>query len=96
MHPERWQRIKEILDVSLRLEPHERPAYIARASEGDTGIQEEVESLLEAHAATGDFLEVPVIEEPADPVLGARLGAYQVVELIGNGGMGSVYRRPRG
>ena len=54
-----------------------------------------MESLLEAHAATGDFLEAPVIQEPADPVLGARLGAYQVVELIGNGGMGSVYRGVR-
>ncbi len=95
MHPERWQRIKEILDVSLRLEPHERPAYLARACEGDTGIREEVESLLEAHAATGDFLETPAIQEPADPVLGARLGAYKVVELIGNGGMGSVYRGVR-
>ena len=28
-------------------------------------------------------------------MLGARLGAYEVVELIGNGGMGSVYRGVR-
>src|SRR6516164_969798 len=95
MHPERWQRIKEILDISLRLEPNERPAYLARACEGDVELREEVDSLLEAHAATGDFLELPVMKEPADPVLGARLGAYQVVELIGNGGMGSVYRGVR-
>ena len=95
MHPERWQRIKEILDVSLRLEPAERAAYLTRACEGDTEMREEVESLLEAHAATGDFLEKPRFQEPADPVLGARLGAYEVVELIGNGGMGSVYRGVR-
>ena len=74
MNPERWQRIKEILDVSLRLEPHERPAYLTRACEGDTEMREEVESLLEAHAATGELLETPPMQEPADPVLGARLG----------------------
>src|SRR6185436_9116596 len=42
-----------------------------------------------------DFLEKPLFQAPADPVLGTRLGAYQVVELIGNGGMGSVYRAVR-
>ena len=92
MHPERWKRIKEVLDVSLRLDPAERAAYLTRACEADTEMREEVESLLHAHEASGEFLEAPVLPEPGDPVLGARLGAYEVVELIGNGGMGSVYR----
>ena len=35
MHPERWKRIKEVLDVSLRLEAAERAAYLVRACEGD-------------------------------------------------------------
>ena len=79
----------------MRLEPAERAAYLTRACEADTEMREEVESLLEAHEATGEFLETPVLQEPGDPVLGARLGAYEVVELIGNGGMGSVYRGVR-
>jgi eukaryotic-like serine/threonine-protein kinase len=92
MHPERWKRIKEVLDVSLRLQPGERDEYLTRVCESDTEMREEVESLLEAYAATGEFLETPALREPADPFLGVRLGAYQVTELIGSGGMGSVYR----
>jgi eukaryotic-like serine/threonine-protein kinase len=95
MHPERWKRIKEVLDVSLRLEAGERAEYLTRVCETDTEMREEVESLLEAHAATGEFLETPALQEPADPFLGVRLGAYKVTELIGNGGMGSVYRGNR-
>ncbi|MEO8369007.1 MAG: protein kinase [Candidatus Solibacter sp.] len=95
MNPERWRRIKEILDITLRLPPAEREAYLTRVCEDDVDLRAEVNSLLEAQEAAGDFLEKPLFREPADPVLGARLGAYQVVELIGNGGMGSVYRAVR-
>src|SRR5262249_40608264 len=95
MHPERWKRIKEVLDVSLRLQPGERAEYLTRVCEADTEMREEVESLLEAHAASDEFLETPAIQEPPDPFLGARLGAYEVAQLIGHGGMGSVYRGVR-
>ncbi len=95
MNPERWRRIKEVFDITLRLEPGERDAYLKRVCESDTEMREEVESLLAAHQDTGNWLEPMVARETADPLLGARLGAYQVIELIGNGGMGSVYRGAR-
>jgi hypothetical protein len=95
MHPERWKKIKEVLDISLRLDPPERPAYLTRACEDDSEMRQEIESLLEAHEASGEWLEKPALREPPDSVLGTRLGAYEVVELIGNGGMGSVYRGVR-
>ena len=95
MSPARWKRIKEVLDVTLRLEPAERDGYLTRVCESDTEMRTEVESLLQAHEATGEWLETPALKEPADPLLGARLGAYKIVELIGNGGMGSVYRGTR-
>jgi Tol biopolymer transport system component len=96
MSPDRWRRIKEILDVSLSLEPAEREQYLSRVCESDTDLRSEVESLIEAHDAAGDLFETPPISRQfEDPLLGARLGAYRIVELIGTGGMGSVYRAVR-
>jgi eukaryotic-like serine/threonine-protein kinase len=95
MHPERWKRVKEVLDVSLGLAPGERLAYLTRVCETDSDLREEVESLIEAYEAEGDLLEKPPMPEPADPLLGARLGAYELVERIGSGGMGHVYRALR-
>ncbi len=95
MNPERWKRIKEVLDVSLGLSGDDRAQYLARACQDDPGLRQEVESLIEAHDAAGDLFETPVLRKPADPLLGARLGAYQVVEAIGSGGMGAVYRAVR-
>ncbi len=59
MHPERWRRIKEVLDVSLRIAPEERDAYLTRVCEGDGDLREEVESLIEAYEEAGDLLETP-------------------------------------
>ena len=95
MNPERWKRIKELLDVSLGLAPGERAEYLTRVCEADTELRPEVESLIEAHEAAGDLFETPALQEPADPMLGVRLGAYQVMECIGSGGMGAVYRAVR-
>jgi Tol biopolymer transport system component len=96
MSPERWRRIKEILDVSLRLDLAERELYLARMCESDTDLRSEVESLIEAHDAAGDLFETPAVPPKSrDPLLGVRLGAYRIVELIGAGGMGAVYRAVR-
>jgi eukaryotic-like serine/threonine-protein kinase len=95
MHPERWRQIKEILDVSLSLDPAEREEYLTRVCESDRELRVEIDSLIEAHQDAGDLFDTPPMAESSDPMLGARLGAYQIVECIGSGGMGSVYRAVR-
>jgi Tol biopolymer transport system component len=95
MHPERWKRVKEVLDVSLGLAPAERVAYLTRVCETDGDLRDEVESLIEAYEADHELLEKPALPEPPDPMLGARLGAYELMERIGSGGMGWVYRAVR-
>jgi Tol biopolymer transport system component len=95
MQPDRWKQIKEILDVSLRLEPGERNVYLTRVCETDPALRDEVESLIEAFDDAGDMLETPPAPEAKDPLIGARLGQYEIIEQIGSGGMGSVYRAAR-
>jgi Tol biopolymer transport system component len=95
MQAERWQRIKQILDVSLGLEAEERLAYLNRVCEGDQELRDEVESLIEAHGQAGDLFETPPAMESDTLAAGTRLGPYEIVEHVGDGGMGAVYRAVR-
>jgi hypothetical protein len=48
--PERYQQINELLDLVLKLEPSQRPAYHDRVCAGDEALRREIESLLAADA----------------------------------------------
>jgi tetratricopeptide (TPR) repeat protein/tRNA A-37 threonylcarbamoyl transferase component Bud32 len=99
---ENWEQIKRIVDHCLRLEPGERDAYIAQASAGNEEIADEVASLVASSSEAGDFLETPVFETTLidrvaseDLPGGQDIGPYRILDLIGHGGMGSVYRAVR-
>ena len=66
-----------------------------RVCESDQKSRDEVESLIEAHEQAGDLFEAPPAAEPGALPAGARLGPYEIVEIVGHGGMGSVYRAVR-
>ena len=101
MTPERWNEIKDKLDAVLELEPAQRPAFLDQISSVDPELRQELESLITSHEKAGtDFLNRPPLQatssqpEPTgrDPMIGRRLGTYQITEQIGAGGMGEVYR----
>ncbi len=99
MTPERWRRIEELYHAADALPPGERAAFLGTACPDDEPMRREVEALLLETAADG------LLAQPA-LVLGARLlsslapavltgrviGEYQLLDLIGAGGMGEVYR----
>lgn len=89
-----WQRVKEIFDGALERHGDERAAFLDRACDGDAGVREEVESLLRSYEVAGSFMESPAVahadlEQKLTP--GQRVKHYQIVNLIGEGGMGEVY-----
>ncbi len=103
MTPERWAQVKEVLYAVLDLEPEQRPGYLDRACAKDSLLRQEVESFLLSHGQIdADFLKTIVPDgansesvESRRSLVGRLIGPYRIVEEIGAGGMGEVYRAAR-
>ncbi len=104
MFPTRWGEVKEKLQVAFEMEPLRRAAYLEELEASDPELRREIESLLDSHEQAGaDFLNTsardlfaePDLTLPHSAMIGRRIGSYQIVEQIGAGGMGEVYRAVR-
>lgn len=95
MNPERWQQIEELFHEASELAPNARAAFLDEACAGDGELRHQVEALLLSLEESGDFIEnSPVAKNtsaPAASFIGHALGHYEVVSLLGAGGMGEVY-----
>ena len=99
MTPERFQQIGEIYDQAVELEPERRSVFLDEMCVDDEELRHEVEALLAAHKSAAGFIEQPAVELAADLFVqktinimdGKKIGSYQVLSLIGKGGMGEVY-----
>jgi len=90
MQAERWKQIEDLYQAALALAPEKRAGFLAQACPDDPQLRAEVQSLLDQQADS--FLE----SAPASAIqalrAGAKLGNFEIVELLGRGGMGEVWR----
>jgi len=98
--PDRWQQIEDVFHQAVNCAPGRRPALLERVCGTDSELRREVESLLASLDESAPFLESAVqsaaealLEERTAPPIaeGATLDHYQVIRLLGTGGMGEVY-----
>jgi Tol biopolymer transport system component len=99
MDAERWAKIDRLLDQAMERPQEARADFLAAACSGDDQLRREVESLLEAHSHSDSFLSRPALDvaarhlagEREPSLIGKQIGAYQVISVLGFGGMGEVY-----
>jgi tetratricopeptide (TPR) repeat protein len=89
-----FRRVKELFLAALeREDPAGREAFLRQACGAEPPLRRQVEALLRRHEQTDNFLERPaVLPVPAAAEdAGSRIGPYQLLEQIGEGGMGAVW-----
>ncbi|HEU4766766.1 MAG TPA: protein kinase, partial [Pyrinomonadaceae bacterium] len=98
-----WKQVDDLLEQALEQPPEEREAFVARASEANSVLRDEVMSLLRAQSQAAQFMEHSAMNVAAKALaqnsnfttiaslVGQEIESYRIEKLLGAGGMGEVY-----
>ena len=100
MNPDRWKQIEEIYHRAQQRDAPARSDFLDEACAGDVELRDQVESLFNSGNDADSFLNTPamnpaarmIADEPTPSLAGKQISRYKIVEQIGAGGMGEVYR----
>jgi non-specific serine/threonine protein kinase/serine/threonine-protein kinase len=86
-----------VFAAAVELDVTGRAALLAAMCSGRPDVRAEAESLLRSHDDSNGFLGslAADFDIAADRRVGTQIGAYRLLERIGAGGMGTVYRAER-
>src|SRR5262245_46446183 len=105
MKRERWEEVERLYHAALERDPTSRDAFLDEVCAGDVEMRREVAELLAYDDSNADFIESPAIQiaaknlaattppesQTANTTGSRRIGVYQLLQLLGRGGMGEVY-----
>ena len=99
------EQLGELLRSVIDLSPEDRERWVDASSAGDSKLREQLDEVIrqartvhvpavrvEHPVSAGSKPDVSADSSGSLPVPGERLGRYEVIDLLGAGGMGSVYR----
>jgi serine/threonine-protein kinase len=96
--PERWKRLDQLFQQAVELDDSERAAFLAGLSGADAELREELEALLASDRQPNEFIEAPLRQAAGQWTIGQStlapgtlVGHYEIVSMVGSGGMGRVY-----
>ena len=91
-----WEVLRGLFEGALERSSRERAAFLDEHTKHDPVLRRDIESLLAAHESAGAFLSAPALGAPVPSqtrlATGTSLGAFTILEPLGAGGMGEVYR----